>query len=59
VIIATEGQRPDLEVETGGVHVGDPVVAEVAELLDEPGEARRDLRVGAGRFGLFLPSRHC
>ena len=46
------GQRQDLEVDAGGVHVGDPALADVAQLLDEPGEARR-LRVGAGCLGLF------
>ena len=51
---AWSGQGQDLDVETGGVHVGDPALADVAELLNEPGEARRHLRVGAGRFGLLL-----
>jgi len=48
------GQRQDLEVETGGVHVGDPALADVAQLLDESGKARRHLRVGAGCLGLLL-----
>jgi hypothetical protein len=51
---AWRGQRQDLDVETGGVHVGDPALADVAQLLDEPGKARRHLRVGAGRLGLLL-----
>jgi hypothetical protein len=29
------------------------ILADVAELLDEPGQARRHLRVGAGRLGLL------
>jgi hypothetical protein len=47
------GQGQDLDVDDGGVHVRDPALADVAQLLDEPGEARRHLRVRSGGLGLF------
>jgi hypothetical protein len=48
------GQGQDLDVDAGGVHVGDPALTDVAQLLDEPGQARRHLRVGTGGFGPLL-----
>ena len=51
---ARGSQRQHLHVHAGGVHRRDPTLAEVAQPLDEPGEARRDLGVGPGGLRLLL-----
>ena len=40
---ARSGQRQHLHIDAGRIHVRDPVVAEIAELLDELGVARQVL----------------
>ena len=48
------GQRQNLDIDTGGVHVRDPALANIAELVDQPGKSGRDLRVRPDCFGLFF-----
>jgi hypothetical protein len=48
------GQRQNLDIDTGGVHVRDPALADIAELVDQPGKTGRHLRLRPDCFGLFL-----